>query len=42
MEGGQETMMREPRPWWAKRTGNVNLAIVGAVLLLVLWATFFR
>jgi hypothetical protein len=35
-------MMREPKPWWAKRTGTVNYAIVGALLLFILWATFFR
>jgi hypothetical protein len=35
-------MMREPRPWWAKRTGNINIAIVCAVLLFIVWATFLR
>jgi hypothetical protein len=34
-------MMHEPRPWWVKRTGTVNFAIVTALLLLILWATFF-
>jgi hypothetical protein len=35
-------MMREPKPWWVKRTGAVNLAIVVALLLFILWATFFQ
>jgi hypothetical protein len=35
-------MMREPRPWWVRRTGTINIAMVAAVLLFILWATFFR
>jgi hypothetical protein len=35
-------MMREPKPWWVKRTGTVNGVIVGALTLFILWATFFR
>jgi hypothetical protein len=35
-------MMREPRPWWVKRTRAVNAAIVAAILLFIVWATFFR
>lgn len=29
------------RPWWFRRTGQVNAAIVVALLLFILWATFF-
>lgn len=42
MEGGYEAMMREPQPWWVKRTRAVNVSIVAAVLLFLVWATFFR
>jgi hypothetical protein len=42
MKDVQRLMMREPRPWWVKRTGTVNLVIVAALLLVIVWATFFR
>jgi hypothetical protein len=35
-------MMREPRPWWVKRTGTVNVAIVVLLLLFLLGATYFQ
>jgi hypothetical protein len=35
-------MMRGPRRWWVKRTGTVNVALVAALLLFIVWATFFR
>ena len=35
-------MMREPKPWWAKRTGSVNVAIVAVVTMFILWATLLR
>jgi hypothetical protein len=35
-------MMREPKPWWVKRTGAVTFAMVSAILLFIVWATFFR
>jgi hypothetical protein len=35
-------MMREPRPRWVKKTATINYAIVGAILLFILWTTFFR
>jgi hypothetical protein len=28
--------MREPTPWWVKRTGTVNFAVV-CLLLFILW-----
>jgi hypothetical protein len=41
-EGGREDMMRKPRPWWVTTTGTVNVAILAAVILFIVWATFFR
>jgi hypothetical protein len=34
--------MTRVKPWWYRRTGQVNGAIVAALLLFILWATFFR
>ena len=34
------TMRREKIPAWRKRGDAVNLAIVGAIILLILWTTF--
>ena len=28
------------RPWWFRRTGQVNIVIVVALLLFILWTSF--
>jgi hypothetical protein len=30
-------MMREPQPWWVKRTTIVNLTLVAILSLFILW-----
>jgi len=34
-------MMREPHPWWVKRTTTVNLTLVVLIGVFILW-TFLR
>ena len=37
--GGLWSKRWRDRPWWSKTTDIVNLSIIGAVLLLVVWDT---
>ena len=32
-------MMREPQPWWVKRTTIVNLTLVVVLGLFILWSS---
>jgi hypothetical protein len=33
-------MLREPRPWWVKRTTIVNLTLIVLISLFILWTAF--
>jgi hypothetical protein len=37
LAGGLWSKRWRDRPWWSKTTDVVNLSIVGAVLLVVVW-----
>ena len=39
-DGWKRTWMTKDRPWWMKRTGAVNLTMLGALVLFILWGTF--
>ena len=33
--------MRPTRPWWMKRMDAVNLAILGVLIVFIVWKAFF-
>jgi len=35
-------MKKPTRTWWMKRHDTINYVIIAAVLLLILWTSFFQ